>query len=409
MDVLPSPFAVWIGGVFSEKTQSLAVMKKESTPRQRVLEAFRDVYKENPQFLVRAAGRVNLIGEHTDYNDGFVLPIALNRATWIALSPHDSQEVHLKSLDFDESVTVPLHQKLNQDRGWQEYLKGVVNIMSREKMMLKGWHGVVAGDVPIGAGLSSSASLELALAKAFAVAGDWKWEPQKMARLCQKAENEWVGMNCGIMDQTISALGQKGHALFLDCRSLETKQVALPDSLDVAVMDTGTRHKLVDSAYNERRSQCEEAAAFFEVVALRDLSLEKLLASEKELDPLVFRRARHVVCENDRVLNFINALEGGMHEKAGQLMNESHASLRNDFEVSSEALDLITNCARQTPGCYGARMTGGGFGGCGVALVDSSKSKEFSEAMETGYKASGGKNGMIYICSASEGAEALKP
>ena len=281
--------------------------------------------------------------------------------------------------------------------------------MSREKMMLKGWHGVVAGDVPIGAGLSSSASLELALAKAFAVAGDWKWEPQKMARLCQKAENEWVGMNCGIMDQTISALGQKGHALFLDCRSLETKQVALPDSLDVAVMDTGTRHKLVDSAYNERRSQCEEAAAFFEVVALRDLSLEKLLASEKELDPLVFRRARHVVCENDRVLNFINALEGGMHEKAGQLMNESHASLRNDFEVSSEALDLITNCARQTPGCYGARMTGGGFGGCGVALVDSSKSKEFSEAMETGYKASGGKNGMIYICSASEGAEALKP
>jgi galactokinase len=409
MDVLPSPFAVWIGGVFSEKTQSLAVMKKESTPRQRVLEAFRDVYKENPQFLVRAAGRVNLIGEHTDYNDGFVLPIALNRATWIALSPHDSQEVHLKSLDFDESVTVPLHQKLNQDRGWQEYLKGVVNIMSREKMMLKGWHGVVAGDVPIGAGLSSSASLELALAKAFAVAGDWKWEPQKMARLCQKAENEWVGMNCGIMDQTISALGQKGHALFLDCRSLETKQVALPDSLDVAVMDTGTRHKLVDSAYNERRSQCEEAAAFFEVVALRDLSLEKLLASEKELDPLVFRRARHVVCENDRVLNFINALEGGMHEKAGQLMNESHASLRNDFEVSSEALDLITNCARQTPGCYGARMTGGGFGGCGVALVDSSKSKEFSEAVETGYKASGGKNGMIYICSASEGAEALKP
>ena len=384
-------------------------MKKESTPRQRVLEAFRDVYKENPQFLVRAAGRVNLIGEHTDYNDGFVLPIALNRATWIALSPHDSQEVHLKSLDFDESVTVPLHQKLNQDRGWQEYLKGVVNIMSREKMMLKGWHGVVAGDVPIGAGLSSSASLELALAKAFAVAGDWKWEPQKMARLCQKAENEWVGMNCGIMDQTISALGQEGHALFLDCRSLETKQVALPDSLDVAVMDTGTCHKLVDSAYNERRSQCEEAAAFFEVVALRDLSLEKLLASEKELDPLVFRRARHVVCENDRVLNFINALEGGMHEKAGQLMNESHASLRNDFEVSSEALDLITNCARQTPGCYGARMTGGGFGGCGVALVDSSKSKEFSEAMETGYKASGGKNGMIYICSASEGAEALKP
>ena len=203
-----------------------------------------------------------------------------------------------------------------------------------------------------------------------------------MARFCQRAENEWVGMNCGIMDQTISALGQAGNALFLDCRSLETRQVRMPDNLQIAVMDTGTRHELVDSAYNERRLQCEKAASFFEVKALRDLSLENLLSSEKELDPVVFRRARHVMTENQRVLSFIKALESGNPEKAGQLMNESHQSLRDDFEVSSEALDLISECARESPGCYGARMTGGGFAGCGVALVDQSRSEEFSKELE---------------------------
>ncbi|MEC8150048.1 MAG: galactokinase, partial [SAR324 cluster bacterium] len=277
------------------------------------------------------------------------------------------------------------------------------DVLKQEGYSLSGWKGVAAGNVPIGAGLSSSAAFELAIARAFTSVGKWEWHPLEMARFCQRAENEWVGMNCGIMDQTISALGQAGNALFLDCRSLETRQVKMPDNLQIAVMDTGTRHELVDSAYNERRLQCEKAAAFFEVKALRDLSLEKLRSSEKELDPVVFRRARHVVTENQRVLSFIKALESGNPEKAGQLMNESHQSLRDDFEVSSEALDLISECARESPGCYGARMTGGGFAGCGVALVDASHLQTFLSQVSKEYFSATGKTPQLYSCSPADG------
>ena len=383
-------------------------MRPQSNPRERVIEEFKNLYHTDPSFLVRAPGRVNLIGEHTDYNDGFVLPMALSQSIWIALSSQPNPEVELHSLDFEESVNVPLEENYQKSRGWQEFLKGVLDILKQEGFSLSGWKGVAAGNVPIGAGLSSSAAFELAIARAFTSVGNWEWHPLEMARLCQRAENEWVGMNCGIMDQTISALGQAGNALFLDCRSLETRQVKMPDNLQIAVMDTGTRHELVDSAYNERRLQCEKAAAFFEVKALRDLSLENLLSSEKELDPVVFRRARHVVTENQRVLSFIKALENRTPEKAGQLMNESHHSLRDDFEVSSEALDLISECARESPGCYGARMTGGGFAGCGVALVDQSRSEEFSKELERKYKTIAGRSAKIYLCSPSEGAESFK-
>ncbi|MEC8183955.1 MAG: galactokinase [SAR324 cluster bacterium] len=378
-------------------------MIPQSNPRKRVIEEFKNLYNTDPSFLVRAPGRVNLIGEHTDYNDGFVLPMAFSQSIWIALSSQPNPEVELHSLDFEESVNVPLEENYEKSRGWQEFLKGVLDILKQEGYSLSGWKGVAAGNVPIGAGLSSSAAFELAIARAFTSVGNWEWLPLEMARLCQRAENEWVGMNCGIMDQTISALGQAGNALFLDCRSLETLQVKMPDNLQIAVMDTGTRHELVDSAYNERRLQCEKAAAFFEVKALRDLSLENLRSSEKELDPVVFRRARHVVTENQRVLNFIKALENGTPEKAGQLMNESHHSLRDDFEVSSEALDLISECARESPGCYGARMTGGGFAGCGVALVDASHLQTFLSQVSKEYFSATGKTPQLYSCSPTDG------
>ena len=378
-------------------------MIPQSNPRERVIEEFKNLYHTDPSFLVRAPGRVNLIGEHTDYNDGFVLPMALSQSIWIALSSQPNPEVELYSLDFEESVNVPLEENYEKSRGWQEFLKGVLDILKQEGYSLSGWKGVAAGNVPIGAGLSSSAAFELAIARAFTSVGNWEWQPLEMAGFCQRAENEWVGMNCGIMDQTISALGQAGNALFLDCRSLETRQVRMPDNLQIAVMDTGTRHELVDSAYNERRLQCEKAAAFFEVKALRDLSLEKLRSSEKELDPVVFRRARHVVTENQRVLNFIKALKNGTPEKAGQLMNESHHSLRDDFEVSSEALDLISECARESPGCYGARMTGGGFAGCGVALVDASHVQTFLSQVSKEYFSATGKTPQLYSCSPADG------
>ena len=379
-------------------------MIPQSNPRERVIEEFKNLYHTDPSFLVRAPGRVNLIGEHTDYNDGFVLPMALSQSIWIALSSQPNPEVELHSLDFEESVKVPLEENYEKSRGWQEFLKGVLDILKQEGFSLSGWKGVAAGNVPIGAGLSSSAAFELAIARAFTSVGNWEWQPLEMARFCQRAENGWVGMNCGIMDQTISALGQAGNALFLDCRSLETLQVRMPDNLQIAVMDTGTRHELVDSAYNERRLQCEKAAAFFEVEALRDLTLENLRSSEKELDPLVFRRARHVVTENQRVLSFIKALENGTPEKAGQLMNESHHSLRDDFEVSSEALDIISECARESPGCYGARMTGGGFAGCGVALVDASHVQTFISQVSKKYFSATGKTPQLYTCTPADGA-----
>ena len=379
-------------------------MIPQSNPRERVIEEFKNLYHTDPSFLVRAPGRVNLIGEHTDYNDGFVLPMALSQSIWIALSSQPNPEVELHSLDFEESVKVPLEENYEKSRGWQEFLKGVLDILKQEGFSLSGWKGVAAGNVPIGAGLSSSAAFELAIARAFTSVGNWEWQPLEMARFCQRAENGWVGMNCGIMDQTISALGQAGNALFLDCRSLENQQVRMPDNLQIAVMDTGTRHELVDSAYNERRLQCEKAAAFFEVEALRDLTLENLRSSEKELDPLVFRRARHVVTENQRVLSFIKALENGTPEKAGQLMNESHHSLRDDFEVSSEALDIISECARESPGCYGARMTGGGFAGCGVALVDASHVQTFISQVSKKYFSATGKTPQLYTCTPADGA-----
>ncbi|MEC8223037.1 MAG: galactokinase, partial [SAR324 cluster bacterium] len=378
-------------------------MIPQSNPRERVIEEFKNLYHTDPSYLVRAPGRVNLIGEHTDYNDGFVLPMALSQSIWIALSSQPNPEVELHSLDFEESVNVPLEEDYQKSRGWQEFLKGVLDILKQEGYSLSGWKGVAAGNVPIGAGLSSSSAFELAIARAFTSVGNWEWHPLEMAGLCQRAENEWVGMNCGIMDQTISALGQAGNALFLDCRSLETRQVRMPENLQIAVMDTGTRHELVDSAYNERRLQCEKAAAFFEVKALRDLSLEKLLSSEKEMDPVVYRRARHVVTENQRVLSFIKDLESGSPEKAGQQMNESHQSLRDDFEVSSEALDLISECARESPGCYGARMTGGGFAGCGVALVDASHVQTFLSQVLKEYFSATGETPQLYSCSPADG------
>ena len=375
-----------------------------TSPRIRVFQAFKELHGHSPEYLVCAPGRVNLIGEHTDYNDGYVLPMALDRAIWIALSSLSEPEVRLHSLDFDQEASVFLDQPLMKEEGWKEYLKGMIEISNASGLELFGWKGVMAGDVPIGAGLSSSAAMELALGRAFGVVGNWKWNPTQMARISQRAENEWVGMNCGIMDQMISASGRQGHAMFLDCQSLEATDVPVPDAVRVVILDTNTRRGLVDSAYNERRSQCESAARYFGVTVLRDVSMEQLNQSEAMLDPLEFRRARHVITENCRVLDCVKALRSGNLDRVGKLMKESHISLRDDFEVSSEALDLIAECAYKAPGCYGARMTGAGFGGCAVALVDVSCTEEFVEQVLKDYAETSERNGLLYVCSPSDGA-----
>ena len=375
-----------------------------SSPKECVLKIFEEKFGNAPEYLVKAPGRINLIGEHTDYNDGYVMPLAIDQAVWIALSAIPKPEVHLHSVDFDQSISVPIDCDFKKGNGWPEYLKGLIKIYKHFKLKLFGWKGVVAGNVPIGAGLSSSAALTMALTRAFGTVCNWNWNPSQMARICQLAENQWVGVNCGIMDQMISALGQEEHALLIDCRSLMTTHVPLPQDVRIVIMDTDTRRGLVDSAYNERRSQCESVASFFGVNALRDVSYKQLEESKAKLDPLEFRRARHVIKENERVLDCAESLRLGNLDHVGELMIASHKSLRDDFEVSSETLDLMVDCALKAQGCYGARMTGAGFGGCAVALVKTKYTESFVRHVAHKYHTLAGKEAILFVCKASEGA-----
>ena len=372
----------------------------------RVTAEFTQRFGSPPKAIVRAPGRVNLIGEHTDYNDGFVLPMAIDRAIWIALSPRPDRLVAARSLDFDDTAEFDL-DRLEKQAGWIEYLKGVAWALQEAGYALTGFDAVVAGDVPIGAGLSSSAAWELAAARAFAFTSGFAWNAAQMALLGQRAENKWVGVNCGIMDQMISAAGQANHALLIDCRSLETQSVPLPPGMVIVVLDTATRRGLVDSAYNERRSQCEAVARFFGVKALRDVTLEQLNEKRSQLDRVAYRRALHVISENDRTVQAAAAMQRGEAIELGQLMQLSHMSLRDDFEVSSRELNVMVECAERQSGCYGARMTGAGFGGCAVALVRQDAAEAFSAGVAAEYEDATGLTPNVYICTATNGAEVV--
>ncbi len=354
---------------------------------------------------MRSPGRVNLIGEHTDYNDGFVLPIAIDRATWIALRPRSDDRVQLHSLDQNETTEFNLATLEKGPASWSEYPKGVAWALLEERYDLGGWEGVSSGDIPMGAGLSSSASFELAVARAFAAASNYPWEARKMALLCQKAENQWVGVNCGIMDQMICAIGQEDHAILIDCRDLSAEAVLLPPGVSVVVMDTSTRRGLVGSAYNERRRQCEAAAEFFGVKALRDVSLDDFQSRGAQLDDVTHRRARHVITENERTRHAARAMKDGDAELLGRLIDQSHESMRDDFEISNAQLDLMVVLARETAGCFGARMTGGGFGGCAVALVKDEAAQAFIEKVSQRYEDAAKLTPKLHLCRAVNGAE----
>jgi galactokinase len=374
------------------------------TCQSRVEQAFVQRFGMTPSFVVRAPGRVNLIGEHTDYNDGFVLPLAIDRAVWIALRPRADRHVQVSSLDFADSAIFSLDAIENTGAGWAEFVKGVAWVLHEAGHRLHGWEGVIAGDVPVGAGLSSSAALELAVARTFAAVSDLPWEPAAMARLGQRAENEWVGVRCGIMDQMISAAGRAGHALLIDCRTLHTEAVPFPLETTVVVLDTATRRGLVDSAYNERRGRCEAAARAFGVSALRDVTPERFEAESMQLDATTRRRAGHVVTENQRTLQAAEAMRRGDAALLGRLMNASHESLRDDFAVSSRELDVMVECGRAHPACLGIRMTGAGFGGCAVALVRAEQAEAFKSTVAAAYQAATGIAPALYVCAATDGA-----
>lgn len=368
-----------------------------------VFQEFKQRFSGDPVWITKSPGRVNLIGEHTDYNDGFVLPMAINYATRVALRPRNDGKVITTALDLDQSLEFDLNSVTKGKYDWQEYIKGVAWALQQDNRQLTGWEGVFSGKIPIGAGLSSSAALELAIARAFSLVSGFEWDPARMALTCQKAENHWVGVSSGIMDQMISASGKKDFALLIDCRSLETKHVPLPQNTQIVILDTNTRRGLVDSAYNDRREQCEEVARHFKVKALRDITLKQLEGEKSRLDKLLYQRARHVVSENQRVLHAVDALSTGDAKNFGSLMNASHISMRDDFEISRKEMDQMVEIAQCQPGCYGARMTGGGFGGCAVAIVENDKVESFHKNVVSLYREKTGLDPQVYISYASDG------
>ncbi len=386
-------------------------MGEEMVDKQQLLEVFAIHFGgDSPPRLGRAPGRVNLIGEHTDYNDGFVLPMAIDRALWLAVRSRSDRQVVLHSLNFTETVTFSLDDiRPGAERSWNDYVRGVAWALEEQGYQLRGMEGVVAGDVPVGAGLSSSAAIEVAAAQAFQLVSGFEWDGVTIALACQRAESEFVGMQCGIMDQFIAALAQEDHALLIDCRSLEYELVPLPAGVKIVVSDTMKRRELVGSEYNLRRQQCEEGVRLLSqhvpgIKALRDVSLEQFERYEGQLPDVVRRRCRHIITENERVLTSVEALKRGALAHFGRLMDASHLSLRRDYQVSCRELDVITDIARRLEGCLGSRMTGAGFGGCAVSLVRSEAVEGFKERLEEEYYRETGLRPRVYVCTASQGA-----
>jgi galactokinase len=364
-----------------------------------------------PARTYRAPGRVNLIGEHTDYNDGFVMPAAIGFSTFVTVSPRDGRKLWLFSENFSEQVEFDLDDPNPQSTGhWSDYPRGVAVTLERAGYRLSGASLRIRGEVPIGSGLSSSAAIEVATCYALLDNSGLSVDPVKMAQLCQRAENEFVGMRCGIMDQFVSCCGQAGKALMLDCRSLDYKLLPLPQNARLVICNTMVKHALAAGEYNIRRAECEAGVRHFaqslpNVRALRDVTGPDLKHYGNDLSEVIYRRCRHVITENARVLEAAKALERGDLEVFGRLMTESHHSLRDDYEVSCKELDVMVDLAQGVRGVYGARMTGGGFGGCTINLVDVENLEEFKRTVAQGYSEATGLVPEIYICSAAEGVE----
>ena len=382
---------------------------------QTILDGYDAHFDGHATHLAIAPGRVNLIGEHTDYNDGFVLPVALDRDVRVLFRPRDDRRVKLYALEFDTWADFEIGDtKPSRGQLWPNYVQGVGLELAELGVQLQGFEGVVSGNVPRGSGLSSSAALEIAAAKAFLTSANQihALTGPQLARAAQKAENEFVGVNCGIMDQFISTLGEEGHALLIDCRSLDYQRVPFPEGVSLVIGNTKASRSLAGSAYNERRAQCEDGvrrlkAVLPEITALRDVNLEELEAHRSLLTSTVYQRCRHVVSENERVHRTVDALARGDFRMVGQLMDASHGSLRDDYEVSSEALDRMVEAMRGHHGCLGARLTGAGFGGCAVALVQAGTEKEVRETVQETYAKAMNLWPEVYISPPSSGARVL--
>ncbi|GAB3480501.1 galactokinase [Marinomonas epiphytica] len=373
-----------------------------------VASIFKDSYGTQPQQMIQAPGRVNLIGEHTDYNDGFVLPCAIDYQTIVAASPRADSLVRVVAVDFNNELnefdlSKPL--EFDQDTLWINYIRGVLECLLKRGFKLQGADLVVSGNVPQGAGLSSSAALEVVIGQTFKALYNLDISQQDIALIGQQAENEFVGCNCGIMDQLISAKGEESHSLLIDCRTLETESVSMPESLSVLIINSNKKRGLLDSEYNSRRQQCEAAAEFFGVRALRDVSLESFEAKQTQLDPIVAKRARHVITENARTLEAAKALKTADIQRLAQLMEASHQSMKDDFEITCDEVDVLVDIVKQVIADKGGvRMTGGGFGGCIVALLPPELVEPVLAEVEAQYQSKTGLQATAYVCKAKDGA-----
>ncbi len=379
--------------------------------RERITQIFQQTFNNEPEFVIRAPGRVNLLGEHVDYNDGFVLPAAIDRAVWVACSPSAAPHSTVAAVDLDERVsfsseTIPTKTDLNVKplSHWAKYPAGVAWALNEAGYETPPINAVFTSDVPRGSGLSSSAAVEMGFGCAWQAAAGFEADAMTRARLSQRAENQYVGVNCGIMDQFASACGKRDHALYLDCRSLEWQTVPLPKDVAIVVADTSVPRSLSDSAYNERRSACEEAARLLGAKSLRDVRVEDFHRNKNRLPEMVARRAQHVVEEIQRAEQSVFLLGQDNVKAFGRLMNECHDSLRDLYEVSCPELNVMVNLARELDGCYGARLTGAGFGGCTVNLVAQSEAESFARALADRYARETSKEPKVYICRADDGA-----
>lgn len=383
------------------------------TPQQLSQQKFTEHYGYNAEQTVFAPGRVNIIGEHTDYNDGFVMPCAINYGMAVSFAKRNDSIWRVYAIDINEQDEFDLSQDFTQsEHKWANYVRGVVKYIQEKCPEFKqGADLVMTSDVPMSSGLSSSAALEISIGKTCQVLGNLPLSLAQIALIGQKAENKFVGANCGNMDQLTSALGQKDHLIMIDCRSLEITPTPVPQGYSIAIINSNVKHDLVTGEYNSRRQECEQAAKFFGVKALRDVTPEQFHARENELkaeSELAYKRAKHVVYEDQRVLDAVVALKANDMVKLGQLMGESHDSMRDDFEITIPEIDYLVELAQVAIGKNGgARMTGGGFGGCIVCLVPNEKVEALRQLIADNYEKQTGIKETFYLCTASDGVRVV--
>jgi galactokinase len=382
-------------------------MSNTQTPETQVIAQFTRHFSAEPKHTFKAPGRVNLIGEHTDYNDGFVLPAAINFGTYIAINKRSDRIIRVLALDIDaESDSFSLDNiEFNDKQMWSNYVRGSAKELLSHYPALMGADIVISGDIPQGTGLSSSASLENVIIKGLSAVNDIELDGVSAALMSQKAENDFLGCQCGIMDQLASARGKKGTAMLLDCRSLAIKNADIPSNMRLVIVNSNVKRTLVGSEYNTRRQQCEAAAKHFNKPALRDVSISELESERDNLPDVIYRRARHIVTENDRTLRAFDALNSNDMATMSTLMTESHLSMKDDFEITTPELDALAEIISSVLGNKGgARMTGGGFGGCAIALCPEDLVEDVKAIINSEYTVRTGLQADIYVCQASDGA-----